>query len=195
MQIASLNWEWMSITVPIGHKSSLVQVFAWCWIDNKPLSDSPTHICSTQPERVKSYFAGGQKLEQFQALNELTLLMLSSMDIMFSIHAFASSHYGDVIIYLRASQIASVSVVCSTVGSGVDQRKHQSSSSLAFVQGIHRWPVNSPHKWPVTRKMFPFDDVITNHANVVFKKSEFWGGGWNHCTHNNTFVPNRLVSW
>ena len=41
-----------------------------------------------------------------------------------------------------------------------DQRKHQSSASLAFVPGIHRWPVNSPHKWPVTRKMFPFDDVI-----------------------------------
>ena len=44
--------------------------------------------------------------------------------------------------------------------SGADQSKHQSSVSLAFVQGIHRWPVNSPHKWPVTRKMFPFDDVI-----------------------------------
>ena len=28
------------------------------------------------------------------------------------------------------------------------------------MQGIHRWPVNSPHKWPVTRKMFPFDGVI-----------------------------------
>ena len=40
------------------------------------------------------------------------------------------------------------------------QRKHQSSASLAFVWGIHRWPVNSPHEWPVTRKMFPFDDVI-----------------------------------
>ena len=53
-----------------------------------------------------------------------------------------------------------VSVVCSTVCSGVDQRKHQSSESLAFVRGIHRWPVNSPHKGPVTRKMFPFDDVI-----------------------------------
>ena len=47
-----------------------------------------------------------------------------------------------------------------TVYSGVDQRKHQSSASLAFVRRIHRWPVNSPHKWPVTRKMFPFDDVI-----------------------------------
>ena len=41
-----------------------------------------------------------------------------------------------------------------------DQRKHQSSASLAFVQGIHRWPVNSPHEWPVTRKMFPFDYAI-----------------------------------
>ena len=29
-----------------------------------------------------------------------------------------------------------------------------------FVWGIHRWPVNSPHKGPVTRKMFPFDDAI-----------------------------------
>ena len=59
-----------------------------------------------------------------------------------------------------ASQITSLTIVNSTVYSGVDQRKHQSSASLAFVRGIHRWPVNSPHKWPVTQKMFPFDDVI-----------------------------------
>ena len=51
-------------------------------------------------------------------------------------------------------------IVYSTVHSGADQRKYQSPASLAFVWGIHRWPVNSPHKWPVTRKMFPFDDVI-----------------------------------
>ena len=59
-----------------------------------------------------------------------------------------------------ASQITSITIVYSTVYSGADQRKHQSSASLAFVPGIHRWPVNSPHKGPVTRKMFPFDDVI-----------------------------------
>ena len=59
-----------------------------------------------------------------------------------------------------ASQITSLTVVYSFVYSDADQRKHQSSSSLAFVPGIHRGPVNSPHKWPVTRKMFPFDDVI-----------------------------------
>ena len=59
-----------------------------------------------------------------------------------------------------ASQITSLAIVYSTVYSGADQRRHQSSASLAFVWGIHRGPVNSPHKWPVTRKMFPFDDVI-----------------------------------
>ena len=58
------------------------------------------------------------------------------------------------------SQITSLTIVYSSVYYGADQRKHQSSASLAFVRGFHRWPVNSPHKWSVTRKMFPFDDVI-----------------------------------
>ena len=63
---------------------------------------------------------------------------------------------------MLASQITSLPVVCSIVYSDVNQRKHQSSASLAFVREIHRGPVNFPHKWPVTRKMFPFDDVITS---------------------------------
>ena len=68
-------------------------------------------------------------------------------------------HYNHVMSAMP-SQITSLKIVYSTFYSGADQRKHQSSASLAFVQGIHRSPVNSPHKWPVTRKMFPFDDVI-----------------------------------
>ena len=70
-----------------------------------------------------------------------------------------------------ASQITSLMIVYSTVYSGADQRKHQSSASLAFVQGIHRGPVNSPHKGPVTWEMFPFDDVImgTNWQKFVPK--------------------------
>ena len=60
------------------------------------------------------------------------------------------------------SLITSLTIVYSTVNSGADQRKYQSSTSLAFVRGIHRRPVNSPHKRPATRKMFPFDDVIMN---------------------------------
>ena len=69
-------------------------------------------------------------------------------------------HYNDVIMGAIASQITSLTIVFSTVYLDTDQRKHQSSASLAFVRGIHRRPVNSPHKRPVTRKMFPFDDVI-----------------------------------
>ena len=69
-------------------------------------------------------------------------------------------HYDDVIMTMLASQITSLTVVYSIVYSDVNQRKHQSSASLAFVREIHRGPVNFPHKWPVTRKMFPFDDVI-----------------------------------
>ena len=59
-----------------------------------------------------------------------------------------------------ASEITSLTIVYSTVYSGADQRKHQSSALVAFVRGIHRWPVNSPQKRLVTREMFPFDDVI-----------------------------------
>ena len=70
------------------------------------------------------------------------------------------THYSDILMGMMASQITSLPIVYSNVYSGTDQRKHQSSVSLAFVWGIHWWQVNSPYKWPVTQKMFPFDDVI-----------------------------------
>ena len=75
-------------------------------------------------------------------------------------HSFVVFHCDDDIMGAIASQITSLAIVYSTVYSGADQRKHPSFASLTFVWGIHRGPVNSPHKWPVTRKMFPFDDVI-----------------------------------
>ena len=64
----------------------------------------------------------------------------------------------------KASHITGVSIVWSTVCSDSDKKKHQSSASLAFVRKIHRWPVNSPHKGPVTRKMIPSDDVIIRES-------------------------------
>ena len=67
---------------------------------------------------------------------------------------------------VMASQITCISIfVYSTVCSGTDQRKHQSSTSLAFVRGIHRWLVNSPHEGPVTRKMFPIWRRHHDHNN------------------------------
>ena len=78
-------------------------------------------------------------------------------------HALTSldlEHYSDVIMGMMASQITSVSSVYTAVCSGADQRKYQSSASLAFMRVIHRGSLNSTHKGPVTWKMFPFDNVI-----------------------------------
>ena len=79
-----------------------------------------------------------------------------------------ANHYSDVIMSMMASQITRLAIVYSIVCSGADQRKQQSSVSLAFVMGIHRSPVNIPEKGPVTWKLFPFDDVImTSHTRDV----------------------------
>ena len=77
------------------------------------------------------------------------------------------NHYSDAIMGTVASQITSLTIGYTTVYSDADQSKHQSSASLAFVWGIHRGPVNSPHKWPVPRKMFSFDDVIMCDAASI----------------------------
>ena len=94
-------------------------------------------------------------------------------------------HYKDVIMSSMASQITSLTIVYSAVYN--KHRKHQSSASLAFVMGIPRWPVNSPHKWPVARKMFPFDDVImmldnTYECNI----------GW--CPHSVTKLVDMMFN-
>ena len=96
--------------------------------------------------------------------------------------ACPACHYGDVIMGAIASQITSLMIVYSTVYSDADQRKHQSSASLAFVWGIHRGPVNSPHKWPVTQKMFPFDDVIMSWWSVF--SAHCWATGFSCKAHD-----------
>ena len=71
-------------------------------------------------------------------------------------------HYSDVIMGVMGTQITSIMIVNLAVYSGADQQIYQSSASLPFVRGFRRWPVNSPHKEPITRKMYPFDDIIMN---------------------------------
>ena len=89
---------------------------------------------------------------------------------------FLVYHYCDVKMSAIASQITSLTIVYSIIYSSADQRKHQSSASLAFVREIHRGPVNSPHKWPVTRKMVPSDDLIMWIRIIRFDGLETW-----HC--------------
>ena len=100
-------------------------------------------------------------------------------------------NYNDVILSTMTSQTTSLTIVYATVYSGTDQRIHKSSASLAFMRGIHRWPVNSPHKGPVTRKRFPLDDVIINwdisglqHASSMFIQHE-----QEHCLFGWKLIP------
>ena len=122
---------------PINNIPALVQIMAWRRPGDKPLSEAMmvsllTHICVTRPQWVK--WVGWMTLVGF--------------------------HYVDVIMGAMVSQITRFTIVYSTVYSSANQSKHESSASLAFVRGIHRWLVNSPHKRPVTRKVFPLDGVI-----------------------------------
>ena len=87
-------------------------------------------------------------------------------------HHCNDSHYVDVIMDAIASQITSLTIVYSIVYSDADQRKHKKSASLAFV----RRPVNSPHNWPVTPKMFRFDDVIMDSTLYL----PYFPSGTNH---------------
>ena len=101
-------------------------------------------------------------------------------------------HYNDVIMGAMASQLTSLTIVYSTVYS------HQGSASLTFVRGIHRWPVNSPHKWPVTRRMFPFDDVIMGiwffrSGNKTVTRLSYLPSGKYH-THDVFHIESPQVS-
>ena len=94
-----------------------------------------------------------------------------------------------------ASQITGISIACPAVVSGTDQRKHQSSTALAFVWGIHWWLLNSQHKWPVTRKMFPFDDVIMHFEIRVLSMSHLMGLAWfryNVSYHNHHVISKKF---
>ena len=98
-------------------------------------------------------------------------------------------NYIDVVMGMIASQISSLVIVYSTVYSGIDRRKYQSSASLAFVRGIHQWPVNSPHKCPVMRKVFPFDDVIMKRF-FYSTLSDDQGPLWLMMFHSYLKIPN-----
>ena len=92
-------------------------------------------------------------------------------------------HYSDVIMCAMASQITSFAMVCSTIYSGADQRKHQSCASLAFVRGIHRGPVNfitatSRHDCTIPNQTFLF---ISLNSAISVRLWPWCHGGYSGC--------------
>ena len=142
------------------------------------------------PVMIKSYIIWKMNYECV----ELGGLWLEYVDVVGGVWRWF--HYCGVIMGAMASQITSLTIVYSTVHSGADQRKHQSSASLAFVRGIHRWPVTSPHKWPVAQKKFPFHDVIMSppvtslrtYSGMLFRVLTHWGRVTHICVGNLTIT-------
>ena len=104
-----------------------------------------------------------------------------------------------------ASQITSLTSLYSTIYSGTDQRKHQSTGSLAFVRRIHRWPVNSPHKGPVFHWCI-YASLGLNEKNVVMIDYVFtsYGKGTVYAPKTNSqqlrlqlchFARVRVIRW
>ena len=101
---------------------------------------------------------------------------INTTNVIIYAHGFALFYYVAIILirgYMvimsaMASPITSLTIVYSTVYSRADQRKYQSSAWLAFAWGIHRWPVNSPHKGPVTRIFF---FIWCRHHEMPVKQS------------------------
>ena len=110
-----------------------------------------------------------QTIETHRAHYDVTvmnLVVLIDLVMLCNRSILPISHYSDIMCAI-AYQSTSLIILYSTIYSGADKRKHQSSASLAIVGGIHRWPVNSPHKWPATRKMFPSDNVIMHIVTAL----------------------------
>ena len=112
------------------------------------------HICKCKNMEAEFVISLVMVSEKNECLLEIEALKNNIHD------EFPFLYYRDVIMSAVASQISSVLLVCSTVCSNAYKKKHQSFASLAFVRGIHRCPVDSLHKGPVTWKKLPFDDVI-----------------------------------
>ena len=103
---------------------------------------------------LKSGIASLSKWNMFYVMIQQNSLYFMFDDICWWFPMVFFYHYSDVIMTTIASRITNLTIVYSIVYSDADQRKHQRSTSLAFVWGIHRWPVNSTHKRPVTQIFF-----------------------------------------
>ena len=98
-------------------------------------------------------------------------------------------HYNDVLMGAIASQITSLAIVYSIVYS----KKTSKFRVTGLCTGNSPWPVNSPHKWPVMRKMFPFDDVIMWCTQRSYKPNQTKSDGFRNSRHPVVYWLNAIV--
>ena len=193
----ALRWTSLDLT---DDKSTLVQVMAWCrqatchylsqcW----PRSMLPFGV--TRPQWVKDQYPLVM-INSELSISDSTVLSIDAPVWLAILH----KHYNDVIMGAMASQITSLPIVYSTVYSF---RRRSKKKSKLCVTGLcawnSPWPVNSPHKWAIMRKMFPFDDVIMRLMSCrcwykelcslgIEQTMQSGGGGWSDRQQGSRFA-------
>ena len=121
------------------------------------------HIIPILLRLRKSYTSLKKELAPNHGLGLLKTAILDKLKTVMA----PEHHYSEVIMRAMASRVFAQPSV---------QRKDQSSTSLAFVRGIHPWLVDSPHKGPATWQIFQFDDVIMilNHPDDAGGSTHIW---------------------
>ena len=158
---------------PINNIPALVQIMAWRQSGAKPLSEPQWWL-----DYRRIYVPFGLN-EIMAVMCNIAIHILSCLN--FYMYAFI------IYAYIIMSQIVSPHTVMSLrwrhnerdgvsnhqphdcLLNRLSRRRSKETSKLCvtgLLRGIHRWPVNSPHKGPVTRKMFPFDDVIVSYLQL-----------------------------
>ena len=194
-----------------GHRQSLCTALTTdkcmsLWLCNKTVKESTPDVRGNVAKRADVWCTTRTISPSINLSVNSTKHNIAHCQAMSAAYGEMINHYDDVTMSRIASLITSLTIVYSTVYSGADQRKHQSPASLAFVRGIHRGPVNSPHKWPVTRKLFPFDDVIMHvaemymsHLSIISEschEANFVATCDTACYHNDNLLCRRWqLSW
>ena len=179
-RIIDMNWSWMAGTVtPID-----MNKLHLCYWKISGVGCLISNLLQIQPNTTYWHWQKCKMPLITRPRSQASLAIISSGQI----------HYNDVIMSAKASQVTSTTVVYSTVHSVADQRKHQSSVSLVIVRGIRRWPVNSPHKETVMRKMLPFDDGILSALDRNVPQVVFWYWSLMNC-QNGHLSPRKMIIW
>ena len=184
--------KYMSWVIYTGQVTISVLWNHWCtdhlmlYISHMVSINPITFISPCSQEKYTSMLTDKCYFGSFRCVNTATVCKLRNKInwYMRFVIQLGQIHYNDVIMGKMASQIASLTIVYSTVYLSADLRKYQSSAPLAFAQGIHRGPVNSPHKWPLTRRIFHlmtsswyiryYGDTVVSLSHRLDMNCHFW---------------------
>ena len=135
--VVSQMW-WIIVDVVNPDIRTMLISRHYCWWKNSLPEKICRYIGRGRPRSCGGYTYKSMQEVKFWNVFVLDFFLPAQFNFFIAQSVAPDIHYIDVIMTLMASQITSPTVVYSIVYSDADQRKHQSSESLAFVRGSHQ---------------------------------------------------------